>query len=171
MIDRFGIGAEGTSDLVDSLWILIQLLSHFRLQLQQFCCRFLASFNPRLIVSINVYQRTVKADGTFIQGDQCPDRERTHIWHANGDGFALLFEQSLAGPTQKPVQIIATAKIVLYFHRRGRAVLLHFNKGDKEIENAIAQLLHIGMLISRSFIAINGDSLMHNFAVAVLLLS
>src|SRR4030095_2895236 len=114
---------------------------------------------------------TVETNRTFIQRDKSPYRERTHIWHTNGDRFALVFKQSLAGSAQKPVQIIPATKIILYLHRRNGAVLLHFNEGDKEIQNAIAQLLHVGMLISRSFIAINRDSLMHNFAFAILLLS
>jgi len=83
----------------------------------------------------------------------------------------LLLEQSLAGSAQKSVQIIPAGEIACYFYRRGRAVLLHFNEGDEKIQNTIAQLLHIGMLISRAFVAINRDSLMHNFAVAILLLS
>src|SRR3977135_3486117 len=104
MIDPFGIGAERASDLVGSLWLSIQFLSYFGLQLQQFRCRFLARFNPGLIVSVDVYQRTIKTNGAFIQRDQGPDGERSHIWHANGNRFALFLEQSLAGSAQEPMQ-------------------------------------------------------------------
>ena len=41
-------------------------------------------------------------------------------------------------------------------------VLAHLDEGDEEIQNAVAQLLHIRMLIGRPLVAINGDALVDN---------
>ena len=47
------------------------------------------------------------------------------------------------------------------------AIFRYFNKCDKEIQDAVAQLLYVSVLISRSFVSVNGDPLIDGFAVEI----
>ena len=53
--------------------------------------------------------------------------------------------------------------------RRLAAIPQHLDEGDKKIVNAVAELLNIGVLIGRAFVAIDGNALVNRAPVAVVL--
>ena len=51
------------------------------------------------------------------------------------------------------------------------AVMQHLDECRKEIIHAVAQLLHIGVLVGGALVPVNGDALVHDLAVHVLFLA
>ena len=47
------------------------------------------------------------------------------------------------------------------------SILLHFNEGHEKIQDAVAQLLHVRMLIGRALVAVNRNALVHNLSIKV----
>src|SRR4051812_26015557 len=99
------------------------------------------------MISIDVHERPVKADGPFIQGDQRADRKRVDVRHGDGDRFAAALVKRAAASSQKPLQIIAARYARFDLKSRGVSILSHFDESDKEIGDTVAQLLDIGVLI------------------------
>src|SRR5205823_3943903 len=91
--------------------------------------------------------------------------------NADSDRFASALIERGTCPAQKSVKIIATGHPILYFKRRAISIFTHLDEGNKKIQNAVAQLLHIGMLVGRAFVAINGNALMNNFSIEILFFS
>ena len=67
------------------------------------------------------------------------------------------------------MQIITAGNAVLHFESRAITILRHFNERQEKIQNAVAQLLHVSVLIGRSFVSVNGDALIHSLAVEIFL--
>ena len=51
------------------------------------------------------------------------------------------------------------------------AVFEHFDEGDEEVVDALAELLHVGVLVGGALVAVDGDALVDDVAVEVLLLA
>src|ERR1700737_1238489 len=74
------------------------------LQLQQPASRLFSSLHARLMVRIDVNQRSVKADGALIQSDQSTHRKWRYSINANGNRFPIPFEKGRARPAQKSLK-------------------------------------------------------------------
>src|SRR5947209_13067468 len=66
-----------------------KLVARSSLQLQKSCGRLFPSFDPWLMISIDVYQRPVKSDCAFIERNQGYYTERVCFRNADSDGFAI----------------------------------------------------------------------------------
>ena len=77
--------------------------------------RFLAGLDARLVVGVDVDQRSVKANSPFKQCDQHPNRIWRHFLDSDRNGFSIFFGQSLAGSQVKPVKIIPGCYVLLDF--------------------------------------------------------
>src|SRR5439155_3232192 len=152
-----------------SLFLLgSDLLSHLFLTLQQSGRRFFSSFTAGLIVGVDVNQRAVKAHCPLVQRDQCSEITRVHLENANRDGFAPTLVERASRPAQKPLKIIAACDAVLNFEPLTAPIFAHFDERDEKIQDAVAQLLNISVLIGRAFVAVNSNTLVHSLAIEVL---
>ena len=84
------------------------------------------------------------------------------------DRFALVLVERRAGAAEKSLQIIAARHAFLDFESLRRAIFPHLDEGGEEIRHAIAQLLHVGVLVGRALVAVNRDALVDDFAVEIL---
>src|SRR5689334_6694136 len=78
-----------------------------RLQLEEPGGRFLSSFDPRLMVGVDVYQRPIKSNRSLIECDQCANAERVCFRDANGNRLPVLFEKGGPCSAEKSMKIIA----------------------------------------------------------------
>ena len=81
------------------------------------------------------------------------------------DSRPLLVQRG-ARPAQKAVQVIAARYARSTSNRDCRAIFAHLDEGDEEVGHAVAQLLHVGVLVGRALVAVDGDALVHDLAVA-----
>jgi hypothetical protein len=61
------------------------------------------------------------------------------------------------------VQIVPGGNSRLDFSASLAGIFVHLYKSDEKIENPVSQLLHIGMLIGRALVSVNGDALIYSF--------
>src|SRR5262249_14293923 len=141
------------------------------LQFKQSRRRFLSRFDSRLMIGVDVDQRAVKANRAFVERDQRADAERVRLWNAHRDRFASFFVKRGPRPAEKSVQIISAGYAGLNIEGRAVAILRDFNEGDKKIQDAVAQLLNVRVLVSRALVSVNRDSLINSFSIEVLLLA
>src|ERR1700737_1638799 len=78
------------------------------LQFQQPASRLFTSLHPRLMVRIDINQRSVKADCALVQSDQSTHRKWRYSINANSNRFPILFEKGRASTAQKPLKVVAT---------------------------------------------------------------
>ena len=103
-----------------------------------------------------------------IERDQCPDVKRVHFRNAHGDRFAPALIKRASCPAQKSLKVIPARNAILDFECRATSILAHFDESHEKVQHAIAQLLHVGVLIGRAFVPVNGDALMHGTAIEVI---
>ena len=48
---------------------------------------------------------------------------------------------------------------------------MNFNKSGKEVVDAFSELLNVGVLVCRAFVAVDGDTLIDDVAFEILLLA
>ena len=78
---------------------------------------------------------------------------------------AAFFEERLARAEEEALQVIARGGVRLDVERRAVAVLEHFDEDGEEIRDAVAQLLDVGVLVGRAFVAVNGNALVDDAAL------
>src|SRR5690606_15362819 len=121
---------------------------------------FLAGFYAWLVVGVDANERSVETDGPFIEGDQQTDGLGRTLGHGNRDGVTVAFAKRIAGAEQKALEKIAAGDTGLHFKGLiGDAVLQYFDESDEEIIHAVAELLDVGVLVGRAFVAVNGNAL------------
>ena len=77
-----------------------------------------------------------------------------------------LLEQGIARAQQEAVQVIAGGDARLDLPRRA-ARFEHANEDRKEVGHALAQLLDVGMLVGRTFVAVDRQALVDASALQV----
>src|ERR1700726_4943371 len=97
------------------------------LQFQQPASRLFTSPHPRLMVRIDINQRSVKADCALVQSDQSTDRKWRYSINANGNRFPILFEKGRAGTAQKSLKVIATGNPRFHLEASATASGIHLN--------------------------------------------
>src|SRR5437870_11662796 len=127
------------------------------------------------MISVDVNERPVEADRALIERDQRSDVKCIRLRNAHRNRFTSFLIKRRARSAKKAVEIIAAGNSVFHLERGGclprrslgggGAIFRYFNKCDKEIQDAVAQLLYVSVLISRSFVSVNGDPLIDGFAV------
>src|ERR1700719_2320531 len=117
------------------------------LQLQQPASRLFSSLHARLMVRIDVNQRSVKADGALIQSDQSTHRKWRYSINANGNRFPIPFEKGRASTAQKSLKVIATGNPRLHLEASAIASGIHLNECNEEITHTVSELLNISMMI------------------------
>ena len=90
---------------------------------------------------------------------------------AEGDRLAILLRQGLPGAPQEALEVITAVKARFDLKSSGITRFTHFNKGGEEIVHSIAELLHVGVLVGGALVAVDGDALIHLFAIAIMLLA
>ena len=65
----------------------------------------------------------------------------------------------------------AMLRDVRCFDRVAAAALANFDEGGEEVVHAIAQLLHVGVLIGRAFVSVDRDALVDGLAIEIELFS
>ena len=117
------------------------------------------------MISVDVNERAIESNRAFVKRDQGADVERTCAGNAYRDRFASFFVKRGARSAQKSMQIIAAGYFGFDLERGTISIFRDFNECDKKIQDAVAQLLHVGVLIGRSLVSINCDSLIHSLAI------
>ena len=123
------------------------------------------------MIGIDIDEAGIKAHGPLEGGDQESQGEGVHVRDAKRDAFALVLKEGPAGAAQKPLQIVATGHPGFDFERRAALGLTDFDERGEEIIHAIAELLHVGMLVGRPLVAVNGNALMDHVAIEIPLLA
>ena len=119
------------------------------------------------MVGVYTYHARIISDSTFIQGDQNASIKTINSININGYRFSLVFIKSLACALIKSVEIVACGDAFLDFHREAITVGQHTDERHEKIVHSFPELLHVGVLIGRSFVSVNGDSLIHNISIEV----
>ena len=97
------------------------------------------------------------------RGDTSRERER--------DRPAVLLAQGVAGAQVEALQVVAARDPGLHLERPSGAVLQHVDEGDEEVLHALPQLLHVGVLVGRALVAVDGDALVDDAPLQVELLA
>ena len=139
------------------------------LQVEQGGCGLLAGFHTGLVVGVHVHQFAVQAHGTLEQGDQGPKAGGIEALQRDAEVEAPLLGEGRAGALQEAIQEVAG--VLPLQGRDVPRVLQHFNEGHEEVVDAIAQLLHVGVLVGGALVAVDGQTLVHHLAIAVELLA
>src|SRR4051812_9237155 len=116
------------------------------------------------MVGIDVNQAGVESDRALVQPNQDANIKRSHFRDRNRDRFAAAVIESGTGSAQKPLQIIPARHSLFDLEPPRVPVLLHLNESDEEIQDAVAQLLDVCMLVGRTLVPVNRDALMDDVA-------
>src|SRR6476659_5190259 len=111
----------------------------------------------------------MRAYSAFVERDQRSDVKSINLRNAERDRVAPVLVERGPGAAEEPLQVIAARHALFDFEATARAILSHLDERDEEIRNAIAQLLDVGVLIGRAFVAVNRDALMHDIPGEILL--
>src|SRR6185369_14340636 len=101
------VRSDLVSDLFDGRWFRIERGEHLELEVDDLSGCFLARFNTRLMVRIDVYQGSVVANSSLEKCYQKANRKRGDDVNDNGKRFSAILIQSPPGSLIKPVQKVA----------------------------------------------------------------
>ena len=118
------------------------------------------------MVGVDVDERGVEADRPLEERDQRADRPGVDAVHGDGQALAVVVGERLASAEQEPVQVVAGRDPGLDFDTVA-AVFQDADERREEVVDAVAELLHVGMLISRALVAEDVDPLIDALAVQV----
>ena len=141
------------------------------LQLQDAGRRFFPGFHTWLMIGVDIDERSVESNGPLIKRDQRTNIKRIHFRNGDRDRVTPVFVEGRAGPAKEALKIISARHAFFDFEFFASAIFSHLQKRGEKVGHAIAQLLHVSMLIGRSLVSVNCDPLMDNVAVVVLLLA
>ena len=171
VIDVFGIGIDFNRHRVGGFRVGGEVAADLVERFDECAGGLLARFDPRLVIRIHVHQRGVETHRPLEQCDQQPKLERRHLGDGNGERLAPGLVQCPARAAEKALQVIRGGGAGLDLDAVTVAALPHFDERDKEIVHAIAELLDVGVLVGRALVSINGDALVDDLAVEVVLLA
>src|ERR1700730_18734127 len=120
------------------------------------------------MIRVDVRERPIETDRPFVERDQCAHVKCVHLGNAHRHRFASTFVECRARSAEKSLQIIAAGNSLFYFEPSSTSIFTHLNEGDEKIQNTVAQLLHISVLIGRAFVSVNRDALMDDISVEIL---
>ena len=128
-----------------------------QLQIEHGSGRLLARFDSRLVIGVDVDQFRIETDRAFVEGDQRSDRRPRDLIHGDRDRVTTTVGQGFSRTQQKALQIVARREAGIDFEDRPDvfsvrveihfAVLQHLDERREEIWQAVAKLLHIGVLV------------------------
>jgi len=85
---------------------------------------------------------------------------------------AVLLGERVARAEEEALEIVAGGDAAgLDLHARAIAVAEHFDEGDEEVVHALTELLHVGVLVGRALVAVNGNALVDGAALEIELLA
>src|ERR1051326_5647547 len=146
----FRVGIDGARNFLGCLLFARKFCYGPQLQLQNLGCGFLSGFYSRLMVSIDVDQRTIKTNRAFVERDQRTEVKLVDLRQADRDRFSSALVKGGTGASEEPVEIIAARNSRLDLERFSigtRPVARHLDKCNKEIQNSVSKLLNVCMLI------------------------
>ena len=97
--------------------------------------------------------------------------EGIEIRDADGDRLAAFLVQRAACAAEEALEEIAGSDARFDFERGRGGIFANLDERDKKVIHAIAELLHIGVLIGRALVAVNRDALVDDMAIEVELLA
>ena len=129
----------------------------------------LASLHTGLVVGVDVDQFGVEAYGPLKEGDQGAEGRGIEAPQGDAEALAATLGQGRAGALQKTLQEILGP---LSGDRSDvGGVVEGLDEGHKEVVEAIAQLLHISVLVGGSLVAVDSQALVHGLPLAVAVLA
>ena len=123
------------------------------------------------MVGVDSGEGGVEADGALVQGDEDAEAARRDGVDGDGHRLAVVVEQGVASSEEEAEEVVAAGDGGLDLDGGAAAITEHGDEGDEEVVHAFAQLLHVGVLVGRAFVAIHGDALIHDVAVEIVLLA
>src|SRR5205823_5381438 len=118
-----------------------KIFTHLCLQLQQFCRRLFSCLYSRLMISVDVDERSIETDRTLVQRNQRSNVEFVHFRDAHGDQFTSALIKSAACPAQESLKIIAAGDAVFHVKGHTMSIFANLDESDEKIQNTVAQLL------------------------------
>jgi hypothetical protein len=134
------------------------------LQVQNGGGRLLAGLHPGLMVGIDVDQGAIETNSPFIESDESPYSAWIHSGNGDGNGIPLIFIEGLPCSQQKAGEKVSRGGPCFHVDRFTLPLLQHLNEGGKEVGDSLAKLLHIGVLVGGTLVAIDSDALMNKIA-------
>jgi hypothetical protein len=112
----------------------------------------LARFDPGLMIGVDSDQRRIKSGRTFEESDQRADRTRPRVRKRQRERVSPPLRERAARALEEGRQIVAARDAGFDVDRGSFPILQHFDEKDEEVVDAVAQLLHVGVLVRRSAI-------------------
>ena len=141
------------------------------LQRNDFTGSLLTSFDTWLMIGIDPNHRGIEADGSLIQGNEEPNCSGGDFGDSQGDRFTLIFMQGSACPKEETLEKIPAGDAGFDFHRSRFSIFEHLDEGGKEIVSSISKLLYISVLICRSLVAVDDQTLLDASAIQIIRLA
>src|SRR5205814_1482823 len=107
MKNVFGIGADLAGDFLRTLIGVITNIFHAGLQFEDARGGFLAGFDTRLMIGVDLNERGIEPDGAFVEPNQRSDIKRVHFRNRDRDRFPPALVKRGARSPQKSLEIIA----------------------------------------------------------------
>ena len=147
MPDVFGIGGHGGGHGIGGLRLGRKRGAHLTEQGEEYGCGLFAGLHAGLMIGVDVDETGVEADGAFVESDQGAEVKGVDAWNRQGDRLAAIVIKGGARAAEKPLKVIARSDSGIDFRLRSEGGFPDLDKGGEEIVHAIAQLLHIGVLV------------------------
>ena len=110
-----------------------RVIHNLTLSSNDFADYLLASFNPRLMIGINVDERRVKSGNPLKHGEQCSYSKFRCFFNDNGNRFMTFFSQIVPGSKIKSMQIISSGCFEFNDQALMVSMFQDFDKDDKDI--------------------------------------
>src|SRR5688500_15125387 len=121
------------------------------------------------MIGVDVNEAGVESDGAFVKSDEEADIKSVHLGDGDGDRFPAALVEGGARSAQKSLEIIAARDAFLDFEPGAPAILFYLHERNEEIRDTVPQLLHVGVLIRRSLVAVHDDALLDDIALKIFL--
>ena len=89
----------------------------------------------------------------------------------NGEGLSAGAMQRFACATQEALEVVRSGCAGIDFHAVAVATFADLDEGGEEIIHAVAELLDVGVLVRGALVAIDGEALVHDVSVEIMLLA
>ena len=119
------------------------------------------------MVRVNVHERGVKTNRALVQGDQHSDIESIDAIDCECDRFTPVLPECLAGSKVEAAEIICGSNARFYLDRPAFPPSQDFDKRDEKIVHAVTQLLNVRVLVGRTLVPVNSDSLVYHVPVQI----
>ena len=119
----------------------------------------LAGLDARLVVGVDAEEVGVQADRSFEERDQHAHGTGVHLIDGDSNISSAAAGKGFAGAEKEGLEIVARGDARLHFKGAAFAVLQDFDEDGEKVIHTIAKLLHVGVLIGRAFVAVDGQAL------------